>query len=80
MHQGLFLTLCVPPDSTLQRSHPVQDEVVVQVAETIQQHSHVALDVLRLQDDALLHEDGLEVGLTELEHQVDVLVDEEHIH
>lgn len=58
----------------------MQDKVVVQVAEALKEHLHVALDVLRLEDDALFHEDGLEVGLAKLEHQVHVLVDEEHVH
>lgn len=58
----------------------MEHEVVVQVPESLEQHFHVAFHVLRLQDNALLHEDRLEVGLAELEHQVNVLVDEKDIH
>lgn len=58
----------------------MQHEVVVQIPKSLEQHFHMAFHVLGLQDDALLHEDRLEVGLAELEHQVKVLVDEEDIH
>lgn len=58
----------------------MQDEVLVQVPEALQEHLHVTLDVLRLEDDALLHEDGLQVSLAELEHEVHVVVNEEHVH
>lgn len=52
----------------MEESHPVH------------QHLHMALDVLRLEYHALLHEDRFEVCLTELEHQVHVFVDQEHVH
>lgn len=52
----------------------------MQVAEALEQHSHVALDMLRLEDDALFHQDRLQIGLAELENEVEILMDEEYVH
>lgn len=40
----------------------------------------MALDMLLLEDDALLHQDRLQIGFAKLEHEIEVLVDEEHVH
>lgn len=52
----------------------------MQIVDSLEEHLHVALDMRRLEDDALLHQDRLKIGFAELEDKIQVLVNEEHIH
>lgn len=57
----------------------MQDTITVDVLEPAQRHGRPALNVRRLEDEALVADDGLEVRVEELEHEVDVLLDREDV-
>jgi hypothetical protein len=51
----------------------------VNVLESTERHGCPRLDVSGLEDEALVANDGLEVGVEELEHEVDILLDREDV-
>jgi hypothetical protein len=57
----------------------MQDAVPMYILETPERHGHPALDVGVLEDERLVSNDGLEIRVEVLEHQVDVLLDGKHI-
>lgn len=54
------------------KTHAVQDPVAVAVLEALHGHEHPALDVRRLKRERVVLDDGLEVRVEELEHEVQV--------
>lgn len=49
------------------------------VLEAAQRHRHPAFDVAILEDQLMVADHSFEVGIEELEHQIDVLLDREHV-
>lgn len=57
----------------------MQHAVTVDVFQPAERHGHPRLDVGRLEDERLVPDHGFEVGVEELEDQVDVLLDAEDV-
>lgn len=62
-----------------ENTYTMQDPVSVNVLESTERHGCPRLDVGGLEDEALVANDGLEVGVEELEHEVDILLDREDV-
>lgn len=50
----------------------MQDPIAVAVLQSLHGHEHPALDVGGLERERLVLDDGLEVGIEELKHEVQV--------
>lgn len=57
----------------------MQHPMPVDVLEAAQAHGHPRLDVGDLEDERLVPDHGFEVGVEELEDEVDVLLDGEDV-
>jgi hypothetical protein len=57
----------------------MQNSISVDILQPAERHCHPRLDVGRLEHEALVADDGLEVRVEELEHEVDVLLDGEDV-
>lgn len=69
-----------PPTQNRRQTHPVENEIPVAELQSTKGHRHPCLDVCGQKDERAILDDDFEVGVQELEDEIEVRFRGEYVH